>query len=82
MEPSEQLHAFLSFEAQGLEISGIYHSHPGGPAHPSATDINEAYYPKAVYIIWYEGRDGWECRAFRIREDSYSEVDVRIVNPE
>jgi [CysO sulfur-carrier protein]-S-L-cysteine hydrolase len=81
MEPSEQLHAFNLFEAQGLEITGIYHSHPAGPSQPSQTDIDEAYYPDAVYLIWSKSLNDWECRAFRIQGGSFSEVDILIAHP-
>lgn len=34
-----------------LEIVGVYHSHPAGPAHPSPADIRQAYYPGWVHLI-------------------------------
>jgi proteasome lid subunit RPN8/RPN11 len=34
-----------------LEILGVYHSHPRGPAVPSSTDVAEAYYPEWLYVI-------------------------------
>lgn len=34
-----------------LEILGVYHSHPRGPAVPSPTDEAEAYYPDWLYVI-------------------------------
>jgi [CysO sulfur-carrier protein]-S-L-cysteine hydrolase len=78
MDPSEQLRAFQRLEAHGLEISGIYHSHPAGPAHPSNTDIVEAYYPETVYLIWSKRSDGWVCRAFRMADGSFREVEIWI----
>jgi proteasome lid subunit RPN8/RPN11 len=41
----------IGFEAEGFQLVGIYHSHPHGPDIPSVTDIAQAYYPDAVYII-------------------------------
>jgi len=47
--------AFLAAERaareQGLDIVGIYHSHPDHPAHPSATDLAEATFPGYTYVI-------------------------------
>ena len=80
MDPGEQLRAFQRFEAGGLEILGIYHSHPAGPTHPSETDIEESYYPDAVYLIWSKDNQGWECRAFRISDKSFREVVIQIAN--
>lgn len=34
-----------------LDIVGVYHSHPRGPARPSARDEAEAYYPEWVHVI-------------------------------
>ena len=51
MEPLQQIKAMLAMEAEGLELIAIYHSHPDGPARPSATDVANAYYPNAVQLI-------------------------------
>src|SRR5215210_2058742 len=32
------------------ELLAIYHSHPRGPAQPSASDIEMAFYPEVVYL--------------------------------
>ena len=67
MEPLEQLAAFEAIDAQGWQLVGIYHSHPAGPEQPSPTDIAEAYYPEAVYLIWFRRAGVWECRGFSIQ---------------
>jgi proteasome lid subunit RPN8/RPN11 len=51
MDPQQQIDAMRSIREQGEELYGIYHSHPQGPAEPSATDIDEAAYPEALYLI-------------------------------
>lgn len=51
MDPAELVQTLERFEANGLDLVGIYHSHPLGPAHPSETDIAESYYPDVVYVI-------------------------------
>lgn len=35
----------------GLDLLGIYHSHPETPAIPSRRDIEENFYPDAVHVI-------------------------------
>jgi proteasome lid subunit RPN8/RPN11 len=37
--------------AQGLDVVGVYHSHPDHPARPSATDLDEATFPGYTYVI-------------------------------
>lgn len=73
-DPQGLVEAFLDIEARGWEIVGIYHSHPGGPATPSSTDVAEAYYPDAVYIIISLVRQPPSLRGFRIRAGQVNEV--------
>lgn len=36
---------------EGLDIVGIYHSHPDHPARPSTTDLQTATFPGYTYVI-------------------------------
>jgi proteasome lid subunit RPN8/RPN11 len=36
---------------QGLDVVGVYHSHPDHPARPSQTDLEEATFPGYTYVI-------------------------------
>jgi len=78
IDPVEQLRAFERIEAAGLELVGIYHSHPQGPRHPSETDLAEAYYPEAVYLIWAGPCGAWECAGFCIQNRQALPVKVDI----
>jgi proteasome lid subunit RPN8/RPN11 len=49
-----------------VEIVGVYHSHPGGDAAPSPTDVAEAYYPDWLQVIVGLGGRRPQVRAFRI----------------
>ena len=51
MEPQEQFRVMKEMRQAGLNLVGIYHSHTGSQAYPSATDVSLAYYPEAVYLI-------------------------------
>jgi [CysO sulfur-carrier protein]-S-L-cysteine hydrolase len=80
MDPVEQVRVMLEIEAAGWELSGIFHSHPSGPAFPSATDVAQAYYPDSVYLILAADAQGeWHSRAFQIEADQVSEVAVQVV---
>ena len=75
MEPIQQIKAMLAMEAEGLELIAIYHSHPDGPARPSATDVANAYYPDAVQlIISLADRAQPSVRAFTIVDGAVAEV--------
>ncbi len=52
MVAAEQLAAMLAIEENNWELLAIYHSHPNSPAVPSITDIEQAYYPEAIYLIF------------------------------
>lgn len=41
----------------GLDVVGVYHSHPDHPARPSETDLEEATFPGFSYVI-VSVRDG------------------------
>jgi [CysO sulfur-carrier protein]-S-L-cysteine hydrolase len=79
MDPNQQVSAMLEIESAGWEICSIFHSHPAGQPQPSATDIDRAYYPDAVYLILApaEGLD-WAMRGFAINEGQVREVRLQI----
>ena len=78
MEPREQIEAMGSLEESGLELVGIFHSHPGGPSGPSPIDLAEAAYPEAVHLILSSPKVGWEGRAFRIRNGRGNEIPLEV----
>ena len=82
MQPQEQLRAFQSIEAQGLNLLGIYHSHPGGPPDPSEEDLAQAYYPGTVQLIWSLSDEGWGCRGFIYSIDGWQEISLEIISEE
>ena len=77
MDPQDQWRAFQRMETAGLELLGIYHSHPNGPDRPSPTDIAEAMYP-VVQIIWYRQEGRWQARGFRIESGKVREVELKL----
>jgi proteasome lid subunit RPN8/RPN11 len=79
IDPVEQLAAFNQMDAKGLELVGIYHSHPDGPEAPSPTDLAEAYYPEAVYLIWHKQSGAWACNAYAILEARIYPVDIQLI---
>ena len=78
MDPYEQLQAFEWIESNGLDLLGIFHSHPAGPETVSATDIAEAAY-NVIHLIWSLGQNGWKARGFWIQNGSATEVSLQLV---
>jgi [CysO sulfur-carrier protein]-S-L-cysteine hydrolase len=79
IEPAELLASFNQMEAQGFELVGIYHSHPNGPDGPSPTDIAEAYYPEAAYLIWSRQDGEWACKAYTIVKQTIQPVGIQLL---
>ena len=79
MDPTQQVNAMLEIEAAGWEVSGIFHSHPAGPAVPSPTDIDRALYPDAVFIILAPaGGPEWGLRGFEIRDGQVRDIPILV----
>ncbi|MCL4524076.1 MAG: M67 family metallopeptidase [Acidobacteria bacterium] len=72
--PAELFRIFRAIREAGLEHLGIYHSHPRGPATPSARDVERAFYPEAAYFVI-----AGETRAFEIRDGKVEELRIKIV---
>ena len=74
IDPAEHLAArrVLRHMAPALEIVGVYHSHPQGPATPSPRDIAESHYPDWLFVI--VGAKGRSVRAYRIARHGVTPV--------
>ena len=79
MDPYEQLQAFERIDAQGRDLLGIFHSHPAGPATPSATDVQEAAY-EVVYIILSPLSGRWNARGFWIEQTRVTEIPLAVTD--
>ncbi|WKZ40157.1 MAG: M67 family metallopeptidase [Anaerolineales bacterium] len=77
MDPLEQLHALEWIDDHGMDLLGIFHSHPTGPETVSPTDIAEAAYA-VTYVILARMEDEWRARGFWIENDDYREVTLQI----
>lgn len=78
MDPYEQLRAFDWIESRGLDLLGIFHSHPAGPETVSPTDIAEAAYA-VVHVICSRSRGAWKLCGFWIEDGRAIEVPLQIV---
>lgn len=65
--PAELVRIARQARALGLEIAGFYHSHPDGAAQWSATDLAEAHWLGASYVITrVAAGQAAETRSFRL----------------
>lgn len=78
MDAEQQIKIFLDMEEQGLELLGIYHSHPAGPDRPSTSDMEQAYYPETAYLILFPLSGTWQVKGFLIHHNRYTQVKIEI----
>jgi proteasome lid subunit RPN8/RPN11 len=88
MDPEEQFRVMKDIRDSGLELIGLFHSHPHGQAYPSSVDVAQAYwpgtelpnYPDAVYVIVsFMDRENPVIRGFSIEEGRVTEVTLSLV---
>ena len=72
IDPDEHFAALAHAESLGWALSGVFHSHPHGPAEPSMVDLIGALDPDWVYLI--AGSD--EVRCFRLEDKETSEIGL------
>jgi proteasome lid subunit RPN8/RPN11 len=70
-DPLGLLRALKAMQQEGLQLAAIYHSHPHGPARPSATDLQLAEYRVPYLIADVKGR---EVRAYLLPEGTEVEI--------
>src|SRR5215469_8207549 len=73
--PEDLFAAMKGMRQEGLEMMGIYHSHPNSPAYPSTSDVELAFYSDCVYFIVSLAGD-FEMCAFRINNGMVSPVEI------
>ena len=68
-------------DEDGRDIVAIYHSHPTGPARPSATDIELAFWPDAWHLICsLHEPEAPSLRAFRIVDGAVTEARIELTS--
>jgi proteasome lid subunit RPN8/RPN11 len=79
--PKELFRIIREIRAAGLELLGIYHSHPKGDNQPSPRDVERAYYPEAAYFILSPRAGAPEpIRAYSIRDGRWTQLEIKIQN--
>ena len=85
IDPDDLLRLTIETDDADEVFWAIVHSHVASPARPSPTDLREAHYPDALYmLVSLDPREadpatGAESvRAWRIAEGGVHEVEVRV----
>jgi [CysO sulfur-carrier protein]-S-L-cysteine hydrolase len=79
LDPREQLKVFDEIEDEDWELLGIFHTHTHSDAHLSETDLRQAFYPEAVYLVMsLSDRANPVIRGFRIEDGEVAEEEVSV----
>jgi proteasome lid subunit RPN8/RPN11 len=79
LDAQQQIQTMASMRANNEQLFAIYHSHPTAPAAPSTTDLEQANYPEALYIIISLNIKGvLELRGYQIADAQFIEVPLRL----
>jgi proteasome lid subunit RPN8/RPN11 len=83
VHPDDLVRIVFAIDDAGEDLLAIFHSHTHTPAVPSVTDLRNAHYPDAFYLLATLEVAGAPAadslRAWRIRSGVSVEVPLRIV---
>ena len=76
IDPQALVNAHRAARAGGPQVIGYYHSHPAGPAVPSATDREQAAHDGSVWAIlaeggvtfWRDGEEGFAALSYEVED--------------
>ena len=77
LDARQQIQTMANMRDNNEQLFAIYHSHPSAPAIPSSTDVEQASYPDALYIIISLNTKGvLELRGYKIANAQFLEVPL------
>ncbi len=77
LDPDDHMAADRSARARGLDIVGIWHSHPDHPARPSITDLEAAWEGFSYLIISTTASGANDFRSWRLQGGKFIEEKIR-----
>lgn len=76
----EMMRALNDIDDAGMEVASIFHSHVATRAYPSPTDIREAHYPDAVFlIVSLEDREHPYAKGYLIRKQDWRDETGEVI---
>lgn len=78
-DPKEQFRVIKATRKEGIELIGVYHSHPVTPARPSKEDIHLAYDPSIIYMIVSLADNKKTVKSFKISGEEVTSEPLEII---
>jgi proteasome lid subunit RPN8/RPN11 len=78
LDPKDFLAAELEAAGLGLDVVGVWHSHPDHPAEPSATDLAAAWSGYSYVIVSVQDGRAVQARSWRLHQDRF--VEERLLS--
>jgi proteasome lid subunit RPN8/RPN11 len=75
VDPDEQYRLMTDAEVNGLELIGVFHSHPA-PAFPSIKDERNMQLNPVVWLIASKESGTWEFAAYILHEGRITDVTI------
>lgn len=76
IEPQDYLDAEYAAATDGLQVVGVWHSHPDHPPRPSDTDREFAWAGWSYPIVSVNGGVATELRSWRLEGETFGEEEV------
>ena len=76
LAPEDWMAADREARSQGLEIIGIWHSHPDHPAVPSQTDLEAAWEGYAYLILSVTAEGVTDVRSWQLAQGRFEEESI------
>lgn len=77
LDPADHLAAEELARSAGLDVIGIWHSHPDHPAVPSESDQAQAWHGWSYLIVSVAAGTVRELRSWRLAGPSFEEEELR-----
>ena len=79
MDPAEQFATIRHIRTKGMQVTGVYHTHPDTPARPSMEDIRLAYDSGLIYVIVSLMAGVEPVLAYKMNRGEVVHVDLMVV---
>lgn len=77
LDPRDYMRIDREAHTRGLDIIGIYHSHPDHPAQPSATDLAAAWEGYSYVIVSVRKGVAGDFHSFELHGGAFAQEEVR-----